>query len=108
MNMDILVGNELTSGAAIYLDAHGNWVEALQSARLFGANDMAARDAAIVASKATCRVVGVEIASVEHLEGHIVPKRLRERIRAQGPTTTAWNGQAFGRQHLGEDGHVSL
>ncbi|WP_375451954.1 DUF2849 domain-containing protein [uncultured Devosia sp.] len=106
--MDILVGNELTSGAAVYLDNHGNWVESLQAARLFGKDDAVARDAAIAATKSTGRIVGVEIEDVDDLGGHVVPKRLRERIRSVGPTTTAWNGEAFDRQHLDEDGHVSI
>ncbi|MEO8684136.1 MAG: DUF2849 domain-containing protein [Devosia sp.] len=108
MSMEILVGNELTSGAAVYLDGHGNWVEGLQSARMFGKEDAAARDAAIAATKATSRVVGIEIEEVEDLGGRVVPKRLRERIRARGPTTLTWNGEAFDRQHLDEDGHVSI
>ncbi len=33
--MDILTGNELLSGAAVYLSADGKWVEELQQARLF-------------------------------------------------------------------------
>ncbi|HTN60363.1 MAG TPA: DUF2849 domain-containing protein [Devosia sp.] len=106
--MDILVGNELTSGAAVYLDVHGNWVEGLQSARPFGKDESEARDLAVAASKATMRIVGIEIEEVEDLNGRLVPRRLRERIRSGGPTTTAWNGTAFGRQHLSEDGHVSI
>jgi hypothetical protein len=36
-------------------------------------------------------------------DGRIVPDRIRERIRAEGPTAPV-----FPRQHLGEDGHVSI
>ena len=106
--MEILAGNELTSGTAVYLDRHGNWGESLQAARLFGNDETEARDLAIAASKATGRIVGIEIEEVEDLNGHLIPKRMRERIRAAGPTTTAWNGETFGRQHLDEDGHVSI
>jgi hypothetical protein len=108
MSMEILVGNELTSGTAVYLDGHGNWGESLQAARTFGKDDAEARDAAIAVTKATGRIVGIEIEEVEDLGGHLVPKRMRERIRAAGPTTIAWNGETFGRQHLDEDGHVSI
>jgi hypothetical protein len=108
MSMEILAGNELTSGAAVYLDRHGDWQDSLQSARLFGKDESEARDAAIAATKATGRIVGIEIEEVEDLGGHVVPKRMRERIRAAGPTTIAWNGETFGRQHLDEDGHVSI
>ncbi|MGB3338646.1 MAG: DUF2849 domain-containing protein [Devosia sp.] len=106
--MEILVANELTSGAAVYLDNHGDWQDSLQSARLFAKDETAVRDAAIAATKATGRIVGIEIEEVDDLNGHVVPKRMRERIRAAGPTTLAWNGVAFDRQHLDEDGHVSI
>lgn len=106
--MEILAANELTSGAAVYLDNRGDWQDSLQSARLFAKDETEARDAAIAATKATGRIVGVEIEEVEDLDGHLRPKRMRERIRAAGPTTMAWNGRTFGRQHLDEDGHVSI
>jgi hypothetical protein len=101
--MDILTGNELTSGATVYLDAKGQWVEALQLARLFGPNDTEARDVALAATKATLRILSLEIEKVSVKGGRIVPDRLRERIRAEGSTTPV-----FDRQHLDEDGHVSI
>lgn len=109
MSMEILTGNELISGAAVYLDANGVWVEDIQASRLYGKDEAAARDEALAASKATGRVVSLEIEEVEQVDGKIVPKRLRERIRAAGPTAPlSLNGQAYERQHLGEDGHVSI
>ncbi|WP_297113113.1 DUF2849 domain-containing protein, partial [uncultured Devosia sp.] len=93
--MEILTGNELTSGATVYLDAAGNWVEDLQVARLFSKEDKAELDSAIVATKATGRVISLEAEEVEQVDGQIVPKRLRERIRAAGPTAPlTLNGQA--------------
>ena len=107
--MEILTGNELTSGGTVYLDAAGRWVEDLQAARLFSKDEATERDAALAATKATGRVISLEIEEVEQVEGAIVPKRLRERIRAAGPTAPlSLNGQAYERQHLGEDGHVSI
>jgi len=108
MSMEILVGNELTSGAAVYLDSHGNWVESLQSARMFGKDDVEARDEALAATKASGRIISLEIEEVDDVNGHVMPRRMRERIRSNGPTTIAWNGEAFDRQHLDEDGHVSI
>ncbi|HEY4199830.1 MAG TPA: DUF2849 domain-containing protein [Devosiaceae bacterium] len=101
--MEILAGNELLSGAAVYFSPSGEWVEALAQARLFGTDEVEARDAVIKASKATLQIVGIEIEKVAVIDGAIVPERLRERIRAKGPTTSG-----FDRQHLGEDGHVSI
>ena len=45
--MEILTGNELASGATVYLDASGRWVEDLQAARLFAEGEAAARDEAL-------------------------------------------------------------
>jgi hypothetical protein len=107
--MEILTGNELISGATVYLDANGVWVEDLQSARVFAKEQMAERDAALAATKATGRVISLEIEEVLQDGGTIVPKRLRERIRAAGPTAPlTLHGQAYERQHLGDDGHVSI
>ena len=107
--MDILTGNELISGATVYLDGQGNWIEDLQAARLFSKEDKAELDGAVAATKAGGRVISLEIEEVEQADGVIVPKRLRERIRAAGPTAPlSLNGQAYDRQHLGEDGHVSI
>ena len=107
--MDILTGNELISGATVYLDATGRWVEDLQAARLFSKDEKAELDGALAATKAGGRVISLEIEEVEQVSGQIVPKRLRERIRAAGPTAPlSLNGQAYERQHLGEDGHVSI
>ena len=107
--MEILTGNELTSGGTVYLDRTGTWVEDLQSARIFGTDEAAERDAALTATKATGRIVGPEIEQVTLDNGLITPKRLRERIRAMGPTAPlTLNGEIYDRQHLGEDGHVSI
>lgn len=107
--MEILTGNELTSGATVYLAADGKWIEDLQAARLFGKEEAAERDAAIVATKGTGRIISLEIEEVEQVGGQIAPKRLRERIRAGGPTAPlTLDGQAYDRQHLGEDDHVSI
>lgn len=101
--MEILTGNELMSGATVYLDRAGNWVEDLQQARVFVAEEVEARDAAIAATKKTQRINSIEIETVTLHDGVIHPDRIRERIRAEGPTAPR-----FERQHLDEDGHVSI
>jgi len=101
--MEILTGNELISGATVYLDRAGNWVEDLQQARVFVAEETEARDAAIAATKKTLRINSIEIETVTLMDGAILPDRIRERIRAEGPTAPR-----FDRQHLDEDGHVSI
>lgn len=99
----ILTGNELLSGAAVYLDADGRWQARLQQARLFGTDEGEALEAARAATEATGRVISVETEDVEIVEGTIHPKRIRERIRAEGPTAPR-----FERQQLAEDEYVSI
>ncbi len=101
--MEILTGNELMSGATVYLDRAGQWVEDLQQARTFGAEEAEARDTALARTKATGRINSIEIETVKRVGDTIVPDRIRERIRAEGPTAPR-----FDRQHLDEDGHVSI
>lgn len=101
--MEILTGNELLSGATVYLDKDGRWVEDLQAARLFGPADTEAKEAAMAATRATQRINSLETETVDVVGGRIVPNRLRERIRAEGPTAPV-----FDRQHLGEDDNVSI
>ena len=62
-----------------------------------------ARDAAIAATKKTMRINSLEIETVTLKDGVIVPDRIRERIRAEGPSAPR-----FDRQHLDKDGHVSI
>lgn len=101
--MEILTGNELMSGATVYLAKTGEWVEDLQRARLFAKEEAAARDEAIAATKKTLRINSLEIETVQWKDGVIYPDRIRERIRAEGPTAPK-----FDRQHLDKDGHVSI
>ena len=101
--MDILTGNEVMSGATVYLAKTGEWVEELQQARVFLKEEAEARDAAIAASKKTMRINSLEVETVTLKDGTIVPDRIRERIRAEGPTAPR-----FERQHLDKDGHVSI
>ena len=62
--MEILTGNELMSGATVYLDRAGNWVEALQEARVFLKEEAEAKDAAIAATKKTLRINSLEVETV--------------------------------------------
>jgi hypothetical protein len=91
------------SGATVYLDRDGLWQEELQNARVFLKEEAEARDAAIAATKKTMRINSLAIVTVTLREGVIYPDRIRERIRAEGPTAPR-----FDRQHLDKDGHVSI
>lgn len=83
----VLTANRLSDGIAVWLDANGQWDENLQNA-------FVARHAeAVSALEATGKqafgdnlVVDVNVIEVEERNGILWPTRLRERIRAQGPT----------------------
>ncbi len=90
----VLTANRLTDGIAVWLDAAGVWGEDLQQA-------FVARHAeAVVALEETGRkafadnlVVDVAVVDIEERDGKLRPLRLRERIRAEGPTI------AYSRDH---------
>lgn len=102
--MEIITANELLSGGAVYVDVHGSWQADINAARLFGKEETTARDNVIAQAKAFGRLISVEIETVKVVGNKIVADRLRERIRAGGPTAP------YGpkRQILGDDGHVSI
>lgn len=102
--MEIITANELVSGAVVYLDCNGRWVQDVNAARRFQAGETSERDEFVKRAKANIRLVSVEVEAVREVNGALVPDRLRARIRALG-TTAPYRAQ---RQVLGEDGHVSL
>lgn len=83
----VLTANRLSDGIAVWLDANGEWSEDLQSA-------LVARHAEAEASLeeigkrdfSANKVVDVNIVDVAEADGRLWPTRLRERIRAAGPT----------------------
>jgi hypothetical protein len=83
----VLTANRLGDGIAVWLDANGTWTEDLQAA-------FVARHAEAVASLeevgkrdfSANRVVDVNLVDVAEQDGRLWPTRLRERIRAAGPT----------------------
>ncbi|MGE7369315.1 DUF2849 domain-containing protein [Neorhizobium sp. NPDC001467] len=87
MSDKVLTANRLSDGIAVWLDATGQWNERLQDA-------LVARHAEAVSSLeaigkrdfADNRVVDVAVIEVQEINGQLWPLRLRERIRAQGPT----------------------
>lgn len=87
MTDKVLTANRLSDGIAVWLDANGQWVESLQDA-------IVARHAECVASLeaigkrdfAANKIVDVAMIDVREEDGKLWPTRLRERIRAQGPT----------------------
>ena len=83
----VLTANRLSDGVSVWLGANGEWVTALKDAFLARHDDaVAAIEAAGARSLADNRVVDVNVIEVEETVAGPRPFRLRERIRAEGPT----------------------
>jgi hypothetical protein len=85
--MKVLTANRLTDGEAVWLSAARAWAETIDEAEIV--NDKAAEaelEKVGKASYANNEVVDLELIDVELVDGAIRPLRLRERIRAAGPT----------------------
>ena len=84
--MKVLTANRLTDGEAVWF-SDGAWVESIGPADAVGDKDGEARLEAIgKAAYENNEVVDVNLIDVDLVDGRIVPQRLRERIRAAGPT----------------------
>ena len=84
--MKVLTANRLSDGIAVWY-ADGGWAETVGHADL--AHDKAAEDrleAIGAAAYANNEVVDVNLIDVEMVDGLVEPVRLREKIRAAGPT----------------------
>lgn len=85
--MKILTANRLTDGEAVWYSAEQRWSETIEGALLAGDKESEARLEAI-GKKAhdENHVVDVNLIDVRVVDGVIMPLRLREQIRAAGPT----------------------
>ena len=85
--MKILTANRLTDGEAVWFAKDGSWAEEIGASEVVGDKEGEARLEAIgKAALDNNEVVDVNLVDVETIDGEIVPQRLRERIRAAGPT----------------------
>ena len=85
--MKVLTANRLTDGEAVWLATNSGWVETIDGAEVV--QDKAGEDRLEAAGKqalANDLVVDVNLIDVALTDGAITPTRLRERIRAAGPT----------------------
>jgi hypothetical protein len=95
--MKVLTANKLTNGEAVWLAADHSWAKTIHAAEI--ALDASIEEKLERAGKAAFlknEVVDVVLIDVELVEGHVRPLRLRERIRAAGPT----NRTDLGKQAL--------
>jgi hypothetical protein len=83
----VLTANRLTDGIAVWLNASGEWVASLQDALVARhAEAVTALEEIGKKSYADNKVVDVNVIEVQETNGVLWPLRLRERIRAEGPT----------------------
>jgi hypothetical protein len=83
----VLTANRLTDGIAVWYDKAGNWNEWIGRSEVAHTKEDAERLEAIgKKAYSNNEVLDVNLIEVEEIEGQIRPLRLRERIRAEGPT----------------------
>jgi len=100
---EIITANELVSGASLYLAHSGHWLPDMHKARIFLESEQDERDLQIEKAQNSGRLISIEAVRVIHRRGRIEALRLREKIRAQGPTSPRHRPQTT----LADD-HVSL
>lgn len=86
--MKVVTANRLLDGEVVWQGAGGAWVELLSLAHVL--NDKDELDAAMTQAKrsvADREVVEAYAIDVAEEDGSVMPVRLREIIRAAGPTT---------------------
>ena len=83
----VLTANRLKDGIAVWYDRNGNWNEWIGHSEIAYSKEDAERLEAIgKKAYANNEVLDVNLVEVEEIDGQIRPLRLRERIRAEGPT----------------------
>ena len=83
----VLTANRLSDGISVWLGANGQWVVSIKDAFLARHEDaVTAIEAAGKQALADNRVVDVNVIDVEETPAGPRPFRLRERIRAEGPS----------------------
>jgi len=86
--MKVITANRLLDGDVVWLGAGSAWVERITLAEVFEGKEAVEGALAIGAqAEKNQQVVGVYDMDVTLEDGVITPKRLREKIRAAGPTT---------------------
>ena len=87
MALQILTANRLSDGISVWYDVDGRWNESIARSEIARNDEDAERLEAIGKQAfADNLVLDVNLIDVEEKDGLIRPLRLRERIRAEGPT----------------------
>ena len=95
--MKVITANRLLDGEVVWLGKGGDWVETLALSSLLESEEQVGAALTCAArSVADREVVEVYEMDVTVKDAAIVPERLRERIRAAGPTTHMDMGKQAG------------
>ena len=90
----VITASRLRDGTVVFRAADGSWVEAIADAQCTeSAEDTKAALAASAASEAQNVVLDVYAIDVVRKGATVVPTRLREAIRAAGPTVHPEHGK---------------
>jgi hypothetical protein len=83
----VITGNDLASGSVVFQTDRGWSTNIAEAEILTSSQTVATALARAAAATASNRVVDAYAIDVARTEAGLVPARLRERIRATGPTT---------------------
>jgi hypothetical protein len=98
--MQVLTANRLRDGLVVFLDRHDAWVEHILDARVLnGGEEAEAAETVGRDAVAERDVVEPYLIDVRPAATGVTPTRLREKIRAEGPTV---------RRDLGKQAEAAL
>ncbi len=106
----VITANRLSDGVVVFLDGAGQWSERLDHARVFADKTEATvgLEAGRVAETGNL-ILDLSAIDVTVQAGSIVPTKLREAIRARGPTIfPAFTKPGSAPPAVQEDDHVSV
>ena len=90
----VITANRLRDGTVVFFAAEADWVEGIEAARVFDTAEAAAAGmAATKKDEQDHLVLAVCAIDVTRTDGTLKPSRLREAIRASGPTVHPEHGK---------------
>ena len=105
----VITANRLRDGAVVFVGAERRWVEMLSQAEVYTAVDVAASALqAAQKDEAANLVLDIYAIDVTDQSGFLKPVKLREAIRAQGPTVHPEHGKPLDAVNHGSEPDVSL
>ena len=95
--MFVVTGNRLLDGIVVFLAPANRWLENLQLARCFPDQNEAEE---AMSREQHGAIISMEVIPVLEEDGEIVPERLRERIRSDGPTVSPFESIDLTRTYV--------